>query len=80
LRDLAAGHELPAEAAGTIADVLRMLGQARRAVAERPSFLTDDNDRMRALLAGLIPDLPPNSCATERIRTYLTERANADPG
>lgn len=81
LRAMNDEHDLPAEAAATLADVLRMLGQARRAVAERPAFLDADNERLRALLAELIRDLPAGDAASrERVRTYLSERIEANPG
>ena len=80
LRSVLADGTLPADAAATVTDVVRMLGQARRAVAGRPTFLAEDNDRMRALLAELVHDLPAGSAVRHRVRSYLTERVAADPG
>lgn len=71
---------LPADAAATVTDVARMLKQARRAAAGRPSFLAEDNDRMRALLAELVHDLPAPSAARQKVGSYLADRAAADPG
>ena len=68
---------LPADAAATVTDVVRMLGQARKAVAERPAFLEADNDRLRELLSESIRD---ESGSRERIRTYLEQRTAATPG
>ena len=73
-------HALPADASATVTDVVRMLRQARRAVAGRPSFLAEDNDRMRALLAEIVHDLPAGSAARHRVRSYLADRVAADPG
>jgi hypothetical protein len=71
---------LPADTSATVTDVARMLTQARRAVARRPTFLTEDNDQMRALLAELVHDLPATSAARQKVRSYLADRAVADPG
>ena len=73
-------NALPADAAATVTDVARMLRQARRAVEGRPAFLAEDNDRMRALLAELVHDLPAGSPSRERVRSYLADRVAADPG
>lgn len=81
LRAVLEESELPADAAATITDVVRMVGQARKAVAERPAFLEQDNDRLRGLLAELIRELPAaESGPRERIRSYLEERTVASPG
>ena len=81
LRAVLDDSELPADTAATIQDVVRMVGQARKAVAERPAFLEQDNDRLRDLLAELIPELPAGDSGTrERIRSYLEERTVASPG
>ena len=80
LRAVLEEDTLPADAAATVSDVVRMLRQARRAVAGRPAFVAEDNDRMRALLADLVHDLPADAAARERVRAYLTERVAADPG
>lgn len=73
--------QLPPDASATISDVVRMVGQARKAVAERPVFLEQDNDRLRELLSELIRDLPGGDSGTrERIRSYLEERTAATPG
>lgn len=71
---------LPADTSATVTDVARMLTQARRAVAGRPTFLAEDNDRMRTLLAELVHELPAGSAAREKVRAYLADRAAADPG
>jgi hypothetical protein len=71
---------LPADAAAAVTDAVRMIKQARRAVAGRPAFLAEDNDRMRALLAELVHDLPAGSPARGRVRSYLADRTAADPG
>jgi hypothetical protein len=71
---------LPADACANVADVLRMIGHARRAIAKGPTFLAEDNERMRDLLAQLIRELPESSAARERIRAYLTLRLAASPG
>lgn len=81
LRAVLDESELPADAAATVTDVVRMVGQARKAVAERPAFLEQDNDRLRELLAELIRELPAEDSGTrERIRSYLEERTVASPG
>lgn len=81
LRAVLDESELPADAAATVTDVVRMVGQARKAVAERPAFLEQDNDRLRELLAELIRELPAeDSGIRERIRSYLEERTVAGPG
>ena len=77
LRSVLEENELPAEAKATITDVVRMLGQARRAVADRPAFLEADNDAMRRLLAELIRELPPGD---SRARAYLVGRVATSPG
>ena len=46
---------LPVDAAATVTDVVRMLGQVRKAVAERPAFLEPDNDHLRELLSEADP-------------------------
>lgn len=81
LRSVLEENELPVEAKATITDVVRMLGQARRAVADRPAFLEADNDAMRRLLAELIRELPPGDTrAREQIRAYLVGRVATSPG
>ena len=80
LRAVLEEEALPADAAATVTDVARMLRQARKAVAGRPAFLAEDNDRMRALLADLVHDLPAESPSREQVRTYLADRVTADPG
>ncbi len=73
--------QLPPDASATISDVVRMVGQARKAVAERPAFLEQDNDRLRELLSELIRELPEGEAGPrERIRSYLEERTAATPG
>lgn len=81
LRAVLEENDLPADASATITDVVRMLGQARKAVAGRPAFLEEDNDRLRELLAELIRELPTTeSGPRERIRAYLDARTAASPG
>lgn len=82
LRAVLDESDLPADAHATITDVVRMVGQARKAVAERPAFLEQDNDRLRELLADLIRELPAtdDAGARERIRSYLEQRTAATPG
>ena len=81
LRAVLEDDEVPVDARATITDVVRMLNQARRAVADRPAFLEADNDAMRRLLADLIRELPPaDTGARERIRAYLEQRTAATPG
>ena len=81
LRAVLEENELPADAKATISDVVRMLGAARKAVADRPTFLEADNDAMRRLLAELIRELPPSDTgAREQIRAYLAGRVATSPG
>jgi hypothetical protein len=81
LRAVLEEEDVPVDAKATITDVVRMLGQARRAVADRPAFLEADNDAMRRLLADLIRELPPaDTGARERVRAYLEQRTAATPG
>jgi len=80
LRAVLEENALPADAADTVTDAVRMIKQARRAVAGRPAFLAEDNNRMRALLADLVHDLPAGSASRGRVGAYLAERAAADPG
>lgn len=80
LRGLLDESGLPAVATETVTDVVRMLGQARRVIADAPAFLADDNERLRALLAELIRELPAEQVpARARIHAYLTERTTLDP-
>lgn len=80
LRGLLEEPDLPAVATETVNDVLRMIGQATRVVTEAPTFLAEDNERLRSLLADLIRELPPTEVsATQRISAYLTERTTLDP-
>lgn len=81
LRAVLSESDLPSDAAATIGDVVRMVGQARKAVAERPAFLEQDNDRLRELLSDLIRELPATGSGTrEEIRSYLEQRTAASPG
>ena len=80
LRDLLEEPELSAVVTETVTDVVRMLTQARRVVADAPAFLEQDNEALRALLSELVRDLPPAELgARRRIHAYLTERTTRDP-
>ena len=79
LRTILQEGELPPGAAAAMTDVVRMVSQARRAVADRPTFLAADNDRLRALLTDLIHELPTASPAREQVRAYLSARAAVTP-